>query len=125
MEDHRDDFVVIVAGYNDLMQRFIDSNPGLKSRFNKYIHFDDYSADELEKIFLRLCSKYEYELTPNACYELKEKMKYLGNHKGKNFANAREVRNIFEKVVTNQAARISKTGDINLMMIIEEDFNGV
>ena len=64
MEDNRDNLIVIVAGYTELMQEFVDSNPGLRSRFNKYINFEDYSGDELYDIFLSMCKKQEYE--PNA-----------------------------------------------------------
>ena len=62
MEDHRDDFIVIVAGYPDLMEQFLSSNPGLRSRFNKFITFEDYTGDELMSIFESMCSKQEYKL---------------------------------------------------------------
>ena len=62
MEDHRDDLIVIVAGYPDLMERFLSSNPGLRSRFNKFITFEDYTGDELMSIFESMCSKQEYKL---------------------------------------------------------------
>ena len=60
MEDNRDDLIVIVAGYTDKMEEFVNSNPGLKSRFNKYIFFSDYSGKELTKIFNNMCAKQEY-----------------------------------------------------------------
>ena len=66
MEDHRDDLVVIVAGYTDLMDRFIHSNPGLESRFNRFLHFDDYTLDEMVQIFDMRCEKGCYRLTEDA-----------------------------------------------------------
>lgn len=101
MEDNRDDFIVIVAGYTDLMQKFINSNPGLKSRFNKYVDFPDYSASELVEIFYSMCREYQYVLTPDADKTLKEVIFDMEKNKDKNFANARDVRNLFEMVITN------------------------
>lgn len=106
MEDHRDDFIVIVAGYPELMAQFVDSNPGLRSRFNKYINFEDYNVDELGQIFKVMCKKSGYYATEdviNYAISIFEK-KY--KNRGKNFANAREVRNFFEKAMLNQANRL-------------------
>ncbi|HCE74754.1 MAG TPA: AAA family ATPase, partial [Lachnospiraceae bacterium] len=103
MEDLREDFVVIVAGYTELMKEFIGSNPGLKSRFNKYIEFPDYTADELVKIFYTMTEKYNYRLTDKAKEKAEEKIRKMEAEKGPHFANARDVRNLFEKIVTNQA----------------------
>ena len=123
MEDNRDDFVVIVAGYTDLMQTFINSNPGLKSRFNKYIEFPDYNAEELVEIFYSMCKKYEFTLTDGAKRVLEERVRILEANKGENFANARDVRNIFEEVITNQATRLAYASESeNIMEIREEDF---
>jgi len=107
MEDHRDDLVVIVAGYTDPMEKFIGSNPGLKSRFNKYIEFPDYTVDELESIFDMNCKKYEYTVEEDARKHIRELIAARRNERLENFANAREVRNIFEEIVTNQARRIA------------------
>ena len=107
MEDHRDDLVVIVAGYTKPMEKFINSNPGLKSRFNKYIEFPDYSIDELEKIFEMNCSKYEYEVEEDAKKHIREQISLRKLSRSENFANAREIRNLFEEIVTNQARRIA------------------
>ena len=107
MEDHRDDFIVIVAGYTELMETFINSNPGLKSRFNKFIEFPDYTEEELYEIFMLRCRKYSYTLTEEADALLKKIMHDKVSHKGPNFANAREARNLFEAAVTNQATRIA------------------
>ena len=125
MEDHRDDFIVIVAGYTDLMQHFISSNPGLKSRFNKFIEFPDYTEDELCRIFLSMCSSYDYTLTPEADAIMRERIAGMVASKGPNFANAREARNLFEEVITNQAARVvtsRETSTDTLMQITAEDF---
>ncbi len=107
MEDHRDDFVVIVAGYTDLMEDFIDSNPGLRSRFNKYIEFPDYTVDELVEIFLMNCRKYEYLLDDDAKKHVREQIVLRKMRSPENFANAREVRNLFEDVITRQAQRVA------------------
>ena len=107
MEDHRDDFVVIVAGYTGPMEKFINSNPGLKSRFNKYIEFPDYTLDELEAIFNLSCKKYDYHPDEDAQRQIRELLKLRMMTRHENFANAREARNLFEEIVTNQARRIA------------------
>ena len=106
MEDNRDDFIVIVAGYPDLMNRFINSNPGLSSRFNKYLYFNDYNAEELEKIFMLMCEKYQYVPDEELKEKLPEFFQLMVLTKPDNFANAREVRNIFEKAVQRQSSRL-------------------
>lgn len=123
MEDHRDDFIVIVAGYTDLMQNFINSNPGLKSRFNKYIDFPDYSADELVEIFHSMCNEYQYTLTPNAEKTLQEVVFDIEKNKDNNFANARDIRNLFEMVITKQATRLSQETSNSIMEIDACDFS--
>ena len=107
MEDHRDNFIVIVAGYTDRMEKFINSNPGLKSRFNKYIEFPDYTAEELTAIFKSNCTRYEYTLTEEAQAAVDAHIIDIELHKGANFANAREIRNYFEAIITNQARRVA------------------
>ena len=107
MEDHRDDFVVIVAGYTGPMEKFIKSNPGLKSRFNKYIEFPDYTLDELNGIFDLNCKKYDYKVDEDARRQISEMIKLRMITRHENFANAREVRNLFEDIITNQARRIA------------------
>ena len=104
MEDNRDDLVVIVAGYVNEMQKFIAMNPGLRSRFNKYINFENYSADEMLAIFKLSCEKTKFILSPEA-----EEMAFAyfeENQDDPTFGNARGVRNFFDKIVTNQATRI-------------------
>ena len=112
MEDYRDRLVVIVAGYKNEMQRFIDSNPGLQSRFNRYIDFPDYSGDELAKIFKMYMKKNQYTLTKDAEEYLKERFEYAVAHKDRNFGNARYARNVFEKTIQAQANRLA--GESNL-----------
>ena len=124
MEDMRDDFIVIVAGYTELMEGFIDSNPGLESRFNKYIFFPDYTADELIRIFSSMCKKYGYELTEDAKPILEEKIRLMEENKGENFANARDVRNLFEKIVTNQAKRLASLPEGDIRIITASDITG-
>ena len=107
MEDYRDDFVVIVAGYTAPMKKFIDSNPGLKSRFNKYIEFPDYNIDELEQIFDMNCKKYDYKVDESVKHQIRALITSKKIENIDNFANAREVRNLFEEIITNQAKRVS------------------
>ena len=107
MEDHRDDLVVIVAGYVDLMDEFVHSNPGLESRFNRFIHFPDYTADELMGIFDMRMKKGNYQLTDEARAALE---KYLGERSAADpiaFGNGRGVRNTFEDMLKNQANRVA------------------
>ncbi len=111
MEDHRDDFIVIVAGYTKPMEKFINSNPGLKSRFNKYIEFPDYSIEELEKIFYMNCDKYDYKVADDAKGAIKAMILTRKLNNPINFANARDVRNMFEDIITNQARRVVKMQD--------------
>lgn len=108
MEDNRDDLAVIVAGYPDLMTEFINSNPGLKSRFNKYIFFDDYTPEELFGIFESQCKKNGYEADEEAKDFVKEFFKNRYENRDDNYANARDVRNFFEKAIVEQANRLSK-----------------
>lgn len=111
MEDHREDLIVIVAGYPDLMEEFLGSNPGLKSRFNKYIYFEDYTAEEEIKILKGICKKQDYTMTPEAeQYAFEFFQRRLEEHPD-GIANARDVRNFMEKAVTNQASRVVEIPD--------------
>lgn len=124
MEDHRDRFIVIVAGYPDLMERFINSNPGLRSRFNKYMYFEDYSADELIEIFKRMCDQNDYIIAEDASERIENHIINMVSAKDDNFANARDIRNIFERIITNQAARITMSHKIDeeeLTVITKDD----
>lgn len=106
MEDHRDDLVVIVAGYDGLMDAFIHSNPGLESRFNRYLHFDDYTLDEMLEIFEMQCRKNLYVLEEDARSAVRQLIEEA-NTNSIAFGNARGVRNIFERVLVQQANRLS------------------
>jgi len=107
MEDDRDKLVVIVAGYTNEMKRFIDSNPGLKSRFNRYINFPDYTGKELYDIFCMYARKNQYKLTPEAAEQVKRHFNNAVAHKDRNFGNARYARNYFEKSIQRQANRLT------------------
>ena len=107
MEDDRNRLIVVLAGYSEDMKRFIDSNPGLQSRFNRYIHFADYSADELKQIFMLNVDKNQYLLEPEGEELLSKILNFAIEHKDKNFGNGRYVRNLFEKTIQNQAIRLS------------------
>ena len=107
MEDHRGELVVIAAGYSGPMERFIRSNPGLESRFNKYIHFPDYTPEELHEIFLLRCKKLGYVLSDGADERLRALLAGLYENRDESFGNARAVRNLFEDAVSRQADRLS------------------
>lgn len=130
MEDHRDDLAVIVAGYPDLMEKFLSANPGLKSRFNKFIYFDDYTPEELHAIFKFQCSKGGYTISGDAEEYARKFLEELYENRDENFANGRDVRNFFEKAVVNQANRLSalaaeKISDEELVQLTKEDFEGI
>lgn len=124
MEDHRDEIVVIVAGYVELMEDFIHSNPGLESRFNRYLHFPDYTAEELLEIFLMRCEKGCYVLTDDAKAELQQ---YLANVQNMHasFGNARGVRNLFEKILVQQANRLSAQNTVTRDNLMELNLSDV
>ena len=128
MEDHRDDLVVIVAGYPDLMQQFIDSNPGLKSRFNKYIFFEDYTAEQQLAILDGLCKKQDYKFSDEAHEYAKELFERRMQNKPENFANARDVRNFLEKAIANHATRVvelANNDEETLETIEKEDIESI
>ena len=106
MEDHRDDLVVIVAGYTELMKEFVESNPGLESRFNRFMFFPDYTVEEMTGIFTMRCEKSGYTLEEAAKDTLKD---ILTRESAdiESFGNARGVRNRFEKAIAAQADRLA------------------
>jgi hypothetical protein len=121
MEDHRDDVVLIVAGYPDEMATFLDANPGLRSRFPKTIFFDDYSNEELQKIFDGMCAKAHYTPTEEARAKV---LAYVGARpRDRGFGNARMVRNLFEAAVSAQASRVVELGDVtdHVLVALEAD----
>lgn len=107
MEDHRDDLVVIVAGYTDKMRRFLETNPGLPSRFNKYIEFPDYNPEELTQMLEAMCKSASYKLTGDASAQARAFMEARYNARNANFANGRMVRNFFERMETRLANRVA------------------
>lgn len=113
MEDYRDRLVVIIAGYKGEMKRFIDSNPGLQSRFNRYIDFPDYTGAELTDIFKMYMKKNQYTLSPDAETYLREQLDSAVEHKNRNFGNARYARNVFEKAIQQQANRLEKRTNLS------------
>ena len=106
MEDDRDKLVVIIAGYPNEMKRFIESNPGLQSRFNRYLNFPDYTPDELFRIFCLYLKKNHYTMNEEAGAYLRGRLEEIVAHKSRNFGNARYVRNVFEKVIQDHANRM-------------------
>ncbi len=124
MEDHRDELVVIVAGYTELMHRFISSNPGLSSRFSKYFEFKDYSGAELLEIFRGFCAKNGYRLDERAALVLGAEFKRLFESRDEHFGNARTARNIFERAINAQADRVAQQpeiADADLELLCFED----
>jgi hypothetical protein len=125
MEDHRDDLIVIVAGYDGPMEKFIGSNPGLESRFNKYLHFPDYNGEQLLAIFKLQCDKNGYTLTPESEEKARAMFTEMYENRDDNFGNGRDVRNCFEDMVVTQSNRVaeleSPTKD-DLMAVLPEDF---
>jgi Holliday junction resolvasome RuvABC ATP-dependent DNA helicase subunit len=107
MEDHRHDLVVIVAGYRDRMEEFIESNPGLRSRFTRFVDFPDYTPDELTTIFTRLAEEEGYTLTHGVVDAVRQEMTEVYEARASNFGNGRLVRNLFEKSLTAQANRLA------------------
>ena len=124
MEDDRNRLVVILAGYTEDMKRFIDSNPGLQSRFNRYIEFPDYTDEELYQIFSSMAEKNDYNLTEGAKALVKSYFQKVLEKRDKNYGNGRFVRNFFEKVLENQANRLSmqpRVTDVMLTTLESED----
>ncbi|MBE5815382.1 MAG: AAA family ATPase [Clostridiales bacterium] len=124
MEDHRDDLIVIVAGYIELMEDFVHSNPGLESRFNRFLDFKDYTIDEMIAIFEMRCQKSGYTLAEDA-KELLRGLLALLSLDVKSFGNARGVRNLFERAVSAQANRLAASTEPltkdTLMLLTADD----
>lgn len=125
LEDYRNDLVVIVAGYTSLMEKFFESNPGLKSRFNTFISFSDYSLDELVRIFIYTCNQNDYIVQEEAMEEVRNVLQSKLNEKDDQFANGRLVRNLFDDITLNHSKRLSKLTEHitkeSLMLITKED----
>jgi SpoVK/Ycf46/Vps4 family AAA+-type ATPase len=128
MEDNRENLIVIVAGYPELMEEFLESNPGLKSRFNKFIYFDDYSPNELLEIYDKMCELSNLKNNQLAKDYVKDFFEDRYLKRTENFANGRDVRNFFEKTLINQANRLSKKTSITdeeLLEIVLEDVTNI
>lgn len=128
MEDHRDDLVVIVAGYIEPMRKFLHSNPGLESRFNRFIDFPDYTLDELMAMFDMRCDSKGYTLDDEARCALRQLIDRESRADVKGFGNGRGVRNLFESAIARQADRLGETqGEITrdmLMLLTAQDITG-
>ena len=122
MEDDRECLIVILAGYSKEMEEFINSNSGLQSRFNRYIEFPDYTSSELMQIFNFIAKNNDYNLSEEALARIASVITDAVEHKDANFGNARFVRNLFEKIITQQANRITEESKITNEMLakIEE-----
>jgi len=128
MEDCRDDLIVIVAGYPQQMAQFLESNPGLKSRFNKFINFVDYSPLEMCRIFGSFCNENGMGMSKEAKTVAKQFLFELHARRDVNFANARDVRNYFEKAMQNQANRVIQLKNptkADLTRFEAADFEGI
>lgn len=117
MEDDRSRLVVIMAGYKEEMKNLINSNPGLQSRFNRYIDFPDYTADELLSIFEGLINQYDYCLMEDAKVVAATLFRSSVMTKNDKFGNGRYVRNVFEKTLENQANRLSSQCNLDSIML--------
>jgi len=125
MEDNRDDLIVIVAGYPVEMERFINSNPGLQSRFTKYIQFDDYNADELREIFELLLKSSGHTMHGDSGNYLREIFEEMDQLRGDKFGNGRTVRNLYERTIRNVASRVIKTMPSNIKEVLPEDITTI
>lgn len=124
MEDNRGNLIVIVAGYTELMQKFVKSNPGLQSRFNKFLKFDDYTPAELTEIFVHFAKQGDYNLTTEATAKLDDLFAQLYANRDETFGNARLARNLFERTINNQATRMVLAGavdEVSLITLYPED----
>ena len=124
MEDHRDDLIVIVAGYTGPMEKFLSSNPGLESRFNKYFFFPDYDGEQLMAIFRKQCGKNKYTLSEETEKAAVALFTELYEQRGDNFGNGRDVRNVFEDMIVRQSNRVAAMEaptKEDLMAVLPED----
>jgi SpoVK/Ycf46/Vps4 family AAA+-type ATPase len=113
MEDNQEDFIVIAAGYPKEMTRFLSSNPGLPSRFEKTMYFDDYSPDDMYEIFEGMCERDRYELTDEARTAVRAHLSRIHSARNENFGNARDVRKVFKNVLSSQMRRIASLEHIS------------
>ena len=124
MEDNRKNLIVIAAGYSEEMKEFLASNPGLRSRLSRDLLFADYTAEQLVEIFDRMAEASDYSVAADAEETLVTLLRRKWEDRASNFANAREVRNFFERVISEQANRIGRSGafdEANLSLLTKED----
>lgn len=121
MEDYRDDFIVIVAGYPEEMNRFVNANPGLQSRFTKYIHFEDYGSDELYQIYKLLLESSGHHFAPTNDDYFKNIFLEMHRFRDSKFGNGRTVRNLYEKTIGNVATRVVRTMPRDIREIVPND----
>ena len=124
MEDYRDDLAIVVAGYTEPMKIFVESNPGLRSRFNRFFEFNHFSPSQLVQIFESVAKKSDFALTDDAKEKLTDTFELLFEKRDESFGNARVVRNLFEKCIQNHANRIIKIKKLSkktLKTLTEED----
>jgi antitoxin component YwqK of YwqJK toxin-antitoxin module len=119
MEDLRDDLVIIVAGYTELMEEFLQANPGFKSRFNHFVQFDNFSTDELYEIFAMLCKNNDYRYGDAFAQHMKTQLNQIPVETIPNFSNGRYIRNVFEKLVTIQSNRLIQQQNITRDELME------
>lgn len=119
MEDLRDDLVIIVAGYTELMEEFLQANPGFKSRFNHFVQFDNFSTDELYEIFAMLCKNNDYRYGDAFAQHMKSQLNQIPVETIPNFSNGRYIRNVFEKLVTIQSNRLIQQQNITRSELME------
>ncbi|MFJ7647324.1 AAA family ATPase [Lysinibacillus sp. NPDC097279] len=119
MEDLRDDLVIIVAGYTELMEEFLQTNPGFKSRFNHFVQFDNFSTDELYEIFAMLCKNNDYRYGDAFAQHMKSQLNQIPVETIPNFSNGRYIRNVFEKLVTIQSNRLIQQQNITRSELME------
>ncbi|MER8223591.1 right-handed parallel beta-helix repeat-containing protein [Streptomyces sp. NPDC094143] len=122
MEDHRDDVVVVAAGYSEEMQGFLSANPGLASRFTRTIEFGNYSVDELVTITAHMCEAHQYTLSPETLQALA--LRYEQMPRDATFGNGRAARQVFEEMIDRQASRlasVSDAGEADLSLLLPED----
>jgi stage V sporulation protein K len=121
MEDQRERLVIIIAGYSAPIRDFIDSNPGLQSRFTRYIDFPDYTPSELLDIFLLRCAEGHFRVGVETQERISHAIMEMYRNRPKNFGNGRDVRTLFEQTIERQAVRLSRNRRADLSLLLPED----